>query len=188
MSCILLSTGSSLHKQWYSCEYVLRRDSLIYLVSLIEITMNFIRKVKAVILCVGLSVGVALPNQAQAEDIDLLCYVVMPDQRIIDLGKMCGRSIQKARILSPAERKAQFLRNFYEKLQSHPAGKEILEQSDRDALIGKANQVCNAIKQGTYQPPLAQPNPDEPDERRIADLEEAFVDQVARQGFCVGSK
>ena len=149
--------------------------------------MKFICKVKAVILCVGLSVGVALANQAQAKDIDLLCYVVMPDQRIIDLGKMCGRSIQKA-ALSPAERQAQFLRNFYEKLQSHPAGKEILEQSDRDALIGKANQVCNAIKQGTYQPPQAQPNPDEPDERRIADLEEAFVDQVARQGFCVESK
>ena len=145
--------------------------------------MKFIYKVKAVILCVGLSVGVALANQAQAEDIDLLCYVVMPDQRIIDLKTMCGRT-KKARALSPAERQAQFLRNFYEKIQSHPAGKEILEQSDPDALIGKANQICNAIKQGTYQPPQAQPNPDEPSERRIADLEEAFVDQVASQGFC----
>jgi hypothetical protein len=133
---------------------------------------------------VGLSVGVALANQAQAEDIDLLCYVVMPDQRIIDLGKMCGRTIQKLS-LSPAERQAQFLRNFYEKIQSHPAGKEIAEQTDPDALIGKANQVCNAIKQGTYQPFQAQPNPDE---RRIANLEEAFVDQVASQGFCVESK
>ena len=159
-------------------------DSVIYLVSLREITMNFICKVKAVILCVGLSVGVALANQAQAEDIDLLCYVVMPDQRIIDLKKMCGRTLQKARTLSPAERQAQFLRNFYEKLQSHPAGKEILEQSDPDALIGKANQVCNAIKEGTYQPPQTQPNPDEPNERKIADLEEAFVEQVASQGFC----
>jgi len=157
LSCVLLSTGSSLlHKQSCSCEYVLR-DSLIYLVSLIEITMNFICKVKAVILCV-VSVGVALANQAQAEDIDLLCYVVMPDQRIIDLKKMCGRTIQKARVLSPAERQAQFLR--------------------------KANQVCNAIKQGTYQPPQAQLNLDEPDERRIPNLEEAFVDQVASQGFC----
>jgi len=142
---------------------------------------------RAVILCLGLLLGVALADQAQAEDIDLLCYVVMPDQRIIDLGKMCGR-IQKARVLSPAERQAQFLRKFYEKIQSHPAGKEILEQSDPDALIGKANQVCNAIKQGTYQSPQAQPNPDEPDERRIANLEEAFVDQVASQGFCVESK
>ena len=149
--------------------------------------MNFICKVKAVILCVGLSIGVALANQAQAEDIDLLCYVVMPDQQIIDLKKMCGRTIQKARTLSPAERQAQFLRNFYQKLQSHPAGKEILEQSDPDALIGKANQVCNAIKEGTYQPSQAQLNPDEPNERRIADLEEAFVDQVASQGFCVES-
>ena len=149
--------------------------------------MNFICKVKAVILCVGLSVGVALANQAQAEDIDLVCYVVMPDQRIIDLKKMCGRT-QKARILSPAERQAQFLRNFYAKIQSHPAEKEILEQSDPDALIGKANQICNAIKKGSYQPPQAQPNPDEPNERRIADLEEAFVDQVASQGFCVESK
>jgi len=184
LSCVLLSTGSSLlHKQSCSCEYVLR-DSLIYVVSLIEITMNFICQVKAVILCVGLSVGVALTNQAQAEDIDLLCYVVMPDQRIIDLKKMCGRTIQKARVLSPAERQAQFLRNFYEKIQSHPAGKEILEQSDPDALIGKANQVCNAIKQGTYQPPQVQLNPDEPDERRIPNLEEALVDQVASQGFC----
>jgi hypothetical protein len=148
--------------------------------------MNFICKVKAVILCVGLSVGVALANQAQAEDIDLLCYVVI-DERIINLEKMCGRT-QKARVLSPAERQARFLRNFYEKIQSHPAGKEILEQSDPDALIGKANQVCNEIKQGTYQPPQAQPNPDEPDERRIANLEEAFVDQVASQGFCVESK
>jgi hypothetical protein len=146
--------------------------------------MNFICKVKAVILGVGLSVGVALANQAQAKDIELLCYVVMPDQRIIDLGKMCGRSIEKARALSPAERQAQFLRKLYEKIQSHPAGKEILEQTDPDALIGKANQVCNAIKQGTYQR-QAQPNPDEPDERRIANLEEAFVDQVASQGFCV---
>jgi len=153
-----------------------------------ETTMKFIGKVKAVILCVGLSVGVALADRAQAENIDLLCYVVMPDQRIIDLRTMCGRTIQKARVLSPAERQAQFLQNFYAKLQSHPAGKEILEQSDPDALIGKANQVCNAIKQGTYQPPQAQPNPDEPDERRIANLEEAFVDQVARQGFCVESK
>ena len=150
--------------------------------------MKFIGKVKAVILCVGLSVGVALADRVQAEDIDLLCYAVMPDQRIVDLKKMCGRTIQKARALSPAERQAQFLQNFYAKLQSHPAGKEILEQSDPDALIGKANQVCNAIKQGTYQPPQAQPNPDEPDERRIADLEEAFVDQVASQGFCVSSK
>jgi hypothetical protein len=64
-----------------------------------------------------------------------------------------------------------------------------LEQSDPDALIGKANQVCNAIKEGTYQRPQAQPNPDEPNERRIANLEEAFVDQVvASQGFCVESK
>lgn len=149
--------------------------------------MKFIGKVKAVILGVGLSVGVALANQAQAEDIDLLCYVVMPDQRIIDLGKMCGRSIEKARALSPAERQAQFLRKFYENIQSHPAGKEILEQTDPDALIGKANQVCNAIKEGTYQR-QALPNPDEPDERRIANLEEAFVDQVASQGFCVESK
>ncbi|MEG3899211.1 hypothetical protein QT989_26645 [Microcoleus sp. SVA1_B6] len=153
-----------------------------------ETTMKFIGKVKAVILCVGLLVSGVLADRVQAEDIDLLCYVVMPDRRIIDLGKMCGRTILKARVLSPAERKAQFLRNFYEKLQSHPAGKEILEQSDPDALIGKANQVCNAIKEGTYQPPQAQPNPDEPDERRIADLEEAFVDQVASQGFCVESK
>jgi hypothetical protein len=187
LSCVLLSTGSSLlHEQWCSCEYVLMRDNFIYLVSLIE-TMNFIGKVKAVILCVGLSVGVALANEAQAEDIDLLCYAVMPDQRIIDLKTMCGRT-QKARALSPAERQAQFLRKFYEKIQSHPAGKEILEQSDPDALIGKANQVCNAIKEGTYQRPQAQPNPDEPDERRIANLEEAFVDQVASQGFCVESK
>ncbi len=149
--------------------------------------MNFICQVKAVILCVGLSVSVALANQAQAEDIDLLCYVVMPDQRIIDLGKMCGR--KKAPALSPAERQAQFLRNFYEKIQSHPAGKKILEQSDPDALIGKANQICKAIKEGTHRPPQAQPNPDEPDERRIANLEEAFVDQVvASQGFCVESK
>jgi len=148
--------------------------------------MKFICKVKAVILCVGLSVGVALGNQAQAEDIDLLCYVVTPDQRIIDLKKMCGRTLQKARTLSPAERQAQFLRNFYEKLQSHPAGKEILEQSDPDALIGKANRVCNA-KKGTYQPPQAPPNSDEPDERRIPNLEEALVDQVASQGFCVES-
>ena len=150
--------------------------------------MKFIGKVKAVILCVGLSVGVALADRVQAEDIDLLCYAVMPDQRIVDLKKMCGRTIQKARVLSHAERQAQFIQNFYAKLQSHPAGKEILEQSDPDALIGKANQVCNAIKEGTYQPPQAQPNPDEPDERRIADLEEAFVDQVASQGFCVSSK
>ena len=149
--------------------------------------MNFICKVKAVILCVGLSVGVALADQAQAEDNDLLCYVVI-DQRIINLEKMCGRTIQKARVLSPAERQAQFLRKFYENIQSHPAGKEILEQTDPDALIGKANQFCNAIKQGTYQPPQAQPNPNEPNERRIADLEEAFVDQVASQGFCVESK
>jgi hypothetical protein len=154
---------------------------------MVKTTMKFIYKVKALLLCVGLSVGVALANQAQAEDTDLLCYVVMPDQRIIDLRTMCGRTIQKARVLSPAERQAQFLRTFYEKIQSHPAGKEILEQSDPDALIGKANQVCNAIKEGTYQPPQAQPNPDEPNERIIADLEEAFVDQVASQGFCVES-
>ncbi|MEG4280444.1 hypothetical protein QUA62_23655 [Microcoleus sp. MON1_C1] len=150
--------------------------------------MKFIYQVKAVILCVGLLVSGGLADRVQAEDIDLLCYVVMPDQRIVDLGKMCGRTIQKPRVLSPAERKAQFLQNFYAKVQSHPAGKEILEQSDPDALIGKANQVCNAIKEGTYQPPQAQPNPDEPDERRIANLEEAFVDQVASQGFCVESK
>jgi hypothetical protein len=149
--------------------------------------MNFICKLKAVILCVGLSSGVALANQAQAEDIDLLCYVVI-DERIINLEKMCGRTIQKTRPLSPAERQAQFLRKFYENIKSHPAGKEILEQSDPDALIGKANQVCNGIKEGTYQRPQAQPNPDEPDERRIANLEEAFVDQVASQGFCVESK
>ena len=74
--------------------------------------MKFICKLKAVILCVGLLVGVALADRVQAEDIDLLCYVVMPDQRIIDLGKMCGRTIQKASALSPAERQAQFLRNF----------------------------------------------------------------------------
>jgi hypothetical protein len=152
-------------------------------VSLIKITMNFICKVKTVILCVGLLVGVALANKAQAEDTDLLCYMVI-DERIIDLRTMCGRTIQKARALSPAERQAQFLRNFYEKIQSHPAGKEILEQADPDALIGKANQVCNAIKQGTYQPPQAQFNPDEPDERKIPNLEEAFVYQVASQGFC----
>jgi hypothetical protein len=155
--------------------------------SLIGITMNFIYKVKAVIFCVGLSIGVAFANQAQAEDIDLLCYVVMPDQQIIDLKKMCGRTIQKARTLSPAERQAEFLRTFYEKIKSHPAAKEILEQSDPDALIGKANQLCNAIKQKNYQRPQAQPNPDEPSERRIADLEEAFVDQVASQGFCLES-
>jgi hypothetical protein len=151
-----------------------------------EITMKFIYKMRAVILCLGLLLGVALADQAQAEDIDLLCYVVI-DERIIDLEKMCGRT-QKARVLSPAERQAQFLRKFYENIQSHPAGKEILEQSDPDALIGKANQVCNAIKEGTYQPPQAQQNLDEPDERRIANLEEAFVDQVASQGFCVDSK
>jgi len=186
LSYILLSTRSSLlHEQWRCSEYVLS-DSLIYLVSLIEITMNFICQVKAVILCVGLSLSVALANQAQAKDTDLLCYVVMPDQRIIDLKKMCGRT-QKSRTLSPAERQAQFLRDFYEKIQSHPAGKEIWEQSDPDALIGKANQVCNAIKEGTYQQPQAQPNPNEPNERRIADLEEAFVNQVASQGFCVES-
>jgi hypothetical protein len=156
-------------------------------VFLIENKMKFICKVKFVIMCVGLSVGVALTNQAQAKDIDLLCYVIMPDQRIVDLRTMCGRTIQKTRVLSPAERQAQFLRNFYEKIQSHPAGKEILEQSDPDALIGKANQVCNAIKQGTYQP-QTQPNPDAPKERRIPDLEEAFVDQIASQGFCVDSK
>ena len=146
--------------------------------------MKFISKMRVVILCLGLLL--ALADQTQAEDIDLLCYVVMPDQRIIDLGKMCGR--KKAPALSPAERQAQFLRNFYEKIQSHPAGKEILEQSDPDALIGKANQICKAIKEGTHQPPQAQPNPDEPDERRIANLEEAFVDQVASQSFCVESK
>jgi hypothetical protein len=148
--------------------------------------MKFIYKMKVVIFCLGLLLGVALADQAQAEDIDLLCYVVI-DERIINLEKMCGRT-QKAPVLSPAERQAQFLRNFYEKIQSHPAGKEILEQSDPDALIGKANQVCNAIKQRTYQPPQAQPTPDEPNERRIADLEEAFVDQVASQNFCVDSK
>jgi len=148
--------------------------------------MKFTYKMRVVILCLGLLLGVVLADQAQAEDIDLLCYVVMPDQRIIDLKKMCGRT-QKTRTLSPAERQAQFLRNFYAKIQSHPAEKEILEQSDPDALIGKANQVCNAIKQGTYQPPQAQLNPDEPDERRIPNLEEAFVDQVASQGFCVES-
>src|SRR4028118_2263613 len=145
-------------------------------------TMKFTYKMRVVILCLGLLLGVALADQAQAEDIDLLCYVVI-DERIIDLEKMCGRT-QKARSLSPAERQAQFLRKFYENIQGHPAGKEILEQSDPDALIGKANQVCNAIKQGTYQPPQAQLNPDEPDERRIPNLEEAFVDQVASQGFC----
>jgi hypothetical protein len=149
-------------------------------------TMKFICKVKTLILCVELLVGVALADQVQAEDIDLLCYAVI-DQQVINLEKMCGRTIQKARVLSPAERQAQFLRNFYEKIQSHPAGKEILEQSDPDALIGKANQICNAIKEGTYQP-LPQPNPDELDERRIANLEEVFVDQVASQGFCVDSK
>jgi hypothetical protein len=150
-------------------------------------TMKFIYKTRVVILSLGFLLGLALADQAQAEDIDLLCYVVI-DERIINLEKMCGRT-QKARVLSPAERQAQFLRNFYEKIQSHPAGKEILEQSDPDALIGKANQVCNAIKEGTYQQPQAQPNPDEPDERRIANLEEAFVDQVvASQGFCVESK
>src|SRR4028118_1072540 len=146
-------------------------------------TMKFTYKMRVVILCLGLLLGVALANQAQAEDIDLVCYVVI-DERIINLEKMCGRTIQKARVLSPAERQAQFLRNFYEKIQSHPAGKEILEQSDPDSLIGKANQVCNAIKKGSYQPPQGQPNPDEPNERKIADLEEAFVDQVASQGFC----
>jgi len=140
---------------------------------------------RVAILCLGLLL--ALADRAQAEDIDLLCYAVI-DERIINLEKMCDRTIQKARVLSPAERQAQFLRNFYEKIQNHPAGKEILEQSDPDALIGKANQVCNAIKQGTYQPPQAQPNPDEPDERRIANLEEAFVDQVASQSFCIESK
>jgi hypothetical protein len=148
--------------------------------------MKFIYEMRVVIFCLGLLLGVALADQAQAEDIDLLCYVVI-DERIINLEKMCGRT-QKARVLSPVERQAQFLRNFYEKIQSHPAGKEILEQSDPDALIGKANQVCNAIKQGTYQPPQAQLNPDEPNERRIADLEEAFVNQVASQSFCVESK
>jgi hypothetical protein len=155
---------------------------------MVKTTMKFICKVKAVLLSVGLLIGVALDNQAQAKNIDLVCYVVMPDQRIIDLGKMCSRTIQKVRSLSPAEREAQFLRNFYEKLQSHPAGKEILEQSDPDALIGKANQICNAIKEGTYQPLQTQPRPDEPDERRIANLEEAFVEQLASQSFCVDSK
>ena len=155
---------------------------------MVKTTMKFICKVKAVILCVGLLVGVSLADRVQAKDINLLCYVIMPDQRIIDLGKMCGRSIEKARALSPEEREAQFLRNFYEKLQSHPAGKEILEQSDPDALIGRANQICNAIKEGTYQSPQTQSNPNEPDERRIANLVEAFVDEVASQGFCVDSK
>jgi hypothetical protein len=124
---------------------------------MVKTTMKFICKVKAVILCVGLLVGVALADRVQAKDIDLLCYVIMPDQRIIDLGKMCGRSIEKARTLSPAEREAQFLRNFYEKLQSHPEEKEILEQSDPDALIGRRIRSAMQLKKELISHPKLNP-------------------------------
>ncbi|OLP17925.1 hypothetical protein BST81_12775 [Leptolyngbya sp. 'hensonii'] len=149
--------------------------------------MKLIVSVKVALWSVALLAGIPTSTAVvQAQDIDLVCYVQTSGQQISDLSKWCGSSeavLRRLRSLSPAQRKAQFLQSIYRQFQNHPE-RDVLGQADPDALIGKANQICEAVKSGTYQPPVQINEPDEV--RRMANLEEALIDQVVREGFCLG--
>ncbi len=52
------------------------------------------------------------------------------------------------------------------------------------ALIGTANLICKVLKEHTDESGVAHRYANERDLCRIANLEEAIVNQVSRQSFC----
>lgn len=142
---------------------------------------------KSVISLLGLLTGIlAIATSAQAQDADFVCYTQLSNRQIVDLSNLCGSdetSPGGVQELSLAQRQARFLQALYQQFRNHPE-REALEQADPDALIGQANQVCEAIENGTYEPPpqIAEIDP----EREIANIEEVLVHRVARESFCLG--
>jgi hypothetical protein len=143
--------------------------------------------IKAVVCLLKVLAGaIAITSSAQAQTTDSICYLQLPNQGVVDLSRWCGTSEaerQKLLNLTPAQRQTKFLRDLYQQFRDQPERKA-LEQSDPDALIGKANQVCEALKNGTYEPP--RPIEEIDPARKIANLEDTLVDRVARQGYCLG--
>lgn len=151
--------------------------------------MNYIYKVQAMVLTVGLISTVAINAQAQTVEEETVCYLRQANGSVVDLTRLCGVRVPnrpKETAPSLAEKQAQFIRAFYQKLQGLPQEKDVLAQVDPDALIGKANQLCAALSDGTYEKPPVQ-QPDEPYDRQLANLEDTIVDQVARRYFCPSS-
>jgi hypothetical protein len=151
----------------------------------IKATMQYIGKWWAGVLMIGLGIGIMPPVLAQTPELASVCYMQLPNRVIVNLTKLCGdprrQTGQKSAI---AERQAQFLKDFYQQIQDYPEGMAIMAGIDPDALIGKANLVCQALKAGRYAPPPSPPAIDQPEFRRLADLEETVVAQVAQQSFC----
>lgn len=146
----------------------------------IKVTMNYIGKW---LVGAGL-VGLALPVQAQPIDSTLICYMQLPNQSIVNLVKLCGRRHAPTRPHS-SDRQAQFLQDFAQQVQLYPQGADILAQADPDALIGKANLVCQALRRGSYKPTLPDNSADQPLFRQQADVAAIVIEQVAQQAYCL---
>lgn len=142
--------------------------------------MHYIGKLPGGLLAIGLSV--ALPVQAQTHE-PTVCYMQLANRAIVNLAKLCNSAPPPAS-LSAAERQAQFLRAFYQQIQNYPEASTIIAKADPDALIGKANVICRALQTGSYVPQALSATADQPEFRRLANLEEAVVAQVAQQNFC----
>jgi Protein of unknown function (DUF732) len=149
-----------------------------------KVTMNYTGKWSAGMCAIGWSLGLATAS-ATPLDRDSVCYMQLPNQPMVDLTKLCNGKLAPTKKLSATERKAQFLRDFYQQIQNYSAGAEIAAESDPDALIGKANQVCRALQTGDYEPPvIPADSASQPAFRQRADLVEIVVDQAARRSFC----
>ncbi len=149
--------------------------------------MNYIYKWETVVLAIGVTLGLPAIAQAQEHPESLTCYMQLSDKSVVNLMRLCERNVlpyATTAKVSLAEQQNRFLKDFYQQVQRYPEGKDVLAQVDSDALIGKANLVCTALKENTYEQPQINPNANEPDSRKIANLEDAIVDQIARRSFC----
>jgi hypothetical protein len=123
---------------------------------------------------------------SRADWITDLLYAVS-DRSIVNLVRLCehnGLPYNTTTKVSIAEQQNRFLKDFYQQVQQYSEGKDVLAQVDSDALIGKANLVCNTLKEKSNEQLQVSPNADGAVLRKIADLEEAIVDQVSRRSFC----
>ncbi len=152
----------------------------------VKVTMKYIGKwqVGIGVLTIGLGFGIISPTSAQPPDLALICYMQLPNRAIVNLAKLCGDRTLHTRPRSAAERKAQFLKDFDQQIHTYPEGAAIAAAADPDALIGKANLACQALQLGDYPPHPVATAPEQSQFRRLADLEEAVVAQVAQRGFC----
>ena len=147
--------------------------------------MKYIGKWPIGVLAIGLSGGITLPTQAQTLDRLPVCYMQLPNQAIVNLAKLCGDPrYQFIKQRSTPERQAQFLKDFYQQIQNYPEGAAIVTEADPDALIGKANLVCQALKTGHHVPPIWPDQSEQPEFRQRADRVEAVVAQIAPHSLC----